>query len=128
MWNPIEAIVFTSTTIPVFPEQLGSPLIFNNGNSDSSGENNNIISSITDFQSSNGQYRSFIAYSPASEYRLIDLFGNKSLSAIDVSCYFRTKYGDLVPFYLVSVEFLFVINASKYTWVGVVFISEELER
>lgn len=102
MWNPIEAIVFTSTTIPVFPEQLGSPLIFNNGNTDSSGENNNIISSITDFQSSNGQYRSFIAYSPASEYRLIDLFGNKGLSAIDIACYFRTKYGDLVPFYLVS--------------------------
>jgi hypothetical protein len=102
MWNPIEAIVFTSTTIPVFPEQLGSPIIFNNGNTDSSGENNNIISSITDFQSSNGQYRSFLAYTPASEYRLIDLFGNKGLSAIDIACYFRTKYGDLVPFYLVS--------------------------
>jgi hypothetical protein len=69
MWNPIESIVFTSTTIPVIPEQQGSPLIFDETQNISSSENNMIISSITDFQSTNSSYRSFISYQP-SVYRL----------------------------------------------------------
>ena len=101
MLNPIESIVFTSTTIPISPEQSGSPLIYDETQNISSSKNNMIISSITDFQSTNAQYRSYISYQ-ASIYRFIDLFGNKALSAVDLTCYYRLKSGQLMPFKLVS--------------------------
>ena len=115
IWNPIESILFTSMSIPVLTQQTGNPFIIQNGSSTAnnySGSGNSIISIITDFQSSNGQYRSFITYSPTGEYRLLDLHGNIPLQNIDIQCYFKTKFGQLLNFYLVtgascSIKFLF---------------------
>jgi hypothetical protein len=47
---------------------------------------------ITDFASSNADYRGFINYTPSGEYRLIDLQGNDPIKNIDIQCYFKDKF------------------------------------
>jgi hypothetical protein len=101
LWNPVTSIVFQSLKIPVNPTQAGSPYIYDGNQVLQAGNNAAIISEITDFESSSGQYRSYVNYS-ASVYRFIDLFGNSPISDIDISVYWRSKSGSLFPFTLVS--------------------------
>ena len=101
LWNPVTSIVFQSLKIPVNPTQAGSPYIYDGNQVLQAGNNANIISEICDFETTSGQYRSFINYT-ANVYRFIDLFGNAPLSDIDISVYWRGKDGGLFPFTLVS--------------------------
>ena len=101
LWNPVTSIVFQSLKIPVNPTQAGSPYIYDGSQVLQAGNNAAIISEITDFESSSGQYRSFINYT-ANVFRYIDLFGNAPLSDIDLAVYWRSKDGGLFPFTLVS--------------------------
>ena len=101
LWNPVTSIVFQSLKIPVNPTQAGSPYIYDGNQVLQAGNNASIISEIVDFETSSGQYRSFINYT-ANVYRFIDLFGNAPLSDIDISVYWRGKDGGLFPFTLVS--------------------------
>ena len=93
--------VFQSLKIPVNPTQAGSPYIYDGNQVLQAGNNASIISEIVDFETSSGQYTSFINYT-ANVYRFIDLFGNSPLSDIDISVYWRGKDGGLFPFTLVS--------------------------
>jgi hypothetical protein len=74
-WNPISSIVFTSASIPVVAGNAGSPLVYDGTYNVQASNNAFIIMEITDFASSNADYRGFINYTPSGEYRLIDLQG-----------------------------------------------------
>ncbi len=102
MWNPIMGIVFTSSTIPVQPMNVGTPFVYNGDTLIQTGNNSNISAIVTDFQSSNNDYRGFINYTPTGQYRLIDLFGNKPLTQLNFTVFWKSRTGQLFPFYLVS--------------------------
>jgi len=101
-WNPVKSLVFTSTNIPVQPTDVGSPYLYNGSQLISQGSNSNIISSITDFCSSNADYRGYINYTPSGEYRLIDMCSNTPLIDINIRVYWMDKQGNLIPFYLLA--------------------------
>ena len=101
-WTPISSIVFLSNTLPINHSQLSSPIIINNGILVSSGENDAFASIITDLVSDELCYRPNLLYTPSGEYRLIDLRGNQPLNHIDISVYWKDKYGRLNQFYLFS--------------------------
>ena len=101
-WTPVSSIVFTSNTLPINQSQLSSPIIINNGVLVSSNENNAFASIITDLVSDELCYRPNLLYNPTSEYRLIDLRGNQPLNNIDISVYWKDKYGKLNQFLLYS--------------------------
>jgi hypothetical protein len=120
-WCPIVAIVFTTSTIPIIPNQLSSPLIFAEGNvlSNTSGNNSNFALVLTDLEAGELCYKPNLQYSPTAEYRRIALTGTSPLSNIQLSVFWRNRLGNLIPFYLGSgatatVKFLFTKVSSIY--------------
>ena len=124
-WCPVSAIVFTTSTIPIVPSQLSSPLIFAEGNilSNTSGNNSNFQLVLTDLESGELCYKPNLQYSPTAEYRRISMTGTSPLSNIQVSVFWRNRLGNLIPFLLGSgssatVKFLF-------TKVSAIYMNEE---
>jgi len=104
--NPIQAIVFTTSLIPVVPENVSVPKVFGADSTLlSTGNNSNIASILTDFQvpfSPDNRYNPDITYSPAGEYRMIDLYSNSPLSSLDLQVSWKDNFGNLHPFLLGS--------------------------
>jgi hypothetical protein len=120
-WCPVAAIVFTTSTIPVVPNQLSSPLVFAEGNilSNTSGNNSNFQLVLTDLEAGELCYKPNLQYSPTAEYRRLSLTGTSPLSNIQVSVFWRNRLGNLVPFTLGSggtatVKFLFTKVSAIY--------------
>jgi len=102
-WSPISSIVFTSNTMPIIANQLSKPTVFVEGNSlGNYGNNSNFQQIITDLVTDTGFYKPSITYEPSAEYRLISMTGNQPLTNIDISVFYKTRVGQLIPFRLNS--------------------------
>jgi len=101
LWNPVTSIVFTSNTLPIVPNQVSAPLLFYDGRIITAGNNSNISQVITDFQT-DGLYKPTILYNPLAEYRRIQLQGNRPLTNIDITIFWKNRLGELIPFRLSS--------------------------
>ena len=95
--TPVSAIVFTSSMLPILPEQISSPQIFIEGAHASTGNNANIGQIITDLESDDGTYKPSIQYTPTAEYRRISLLSSRPLTHIELSVFWRNRYGSLIP-------------------------------
>ena len=106
-WNPITAIVLTSTSLPVIPNNTSGILTINdikNATSTIPVNNNSntlAIPILTDY-STEGLYKNFLYYVPTSEYRRLQLYGSTPLTSIDLQLYWRDRLGGLNPFLLTS--------------------------
>jgi len=103
LWNPVASIVFCSSMLPIYPTQTSKPNIISNqsNNLTSSGENANLTNILSDFEipvSDTNQYRPIILYAPSAEYRLVDMFSGSNLNKINISVFWKTHYGELIPF------------------------------
>lgn len=111
-WNPIISIALASNTLPIVPNNEGVPSVIINGVNQQQSGNNNIQSQIiTDF-ATDGIYKPIITYIPSGEYRRVSLVGDKPLSNIDISVYYKDRQGRLNPVLLpagcsISIKFLF---------------------
>ena len=101
LWNPVQSIVFTTALLPIVPELTAAPVAFESaGNFVSFGNNSNLTNTLTDFEvplTKGSEYKPLINYSPQSEYRLTDLFGTNPCSSINVTIFWRDRYGTLYP-------------------------------
>ena len=113
--TPLESIVFTSTSLPIHPSLSSAPKVISSTNKSSSSNGlPNITNVLTDFQialSATNHYKPVIANAPQGKYRLIDMYGNRDLSRIDLQVYWKDKKGVLHPMLLhpgcsASVKFL----------------------
>lgn len=106
LWCPIQSLVFTTALLPVSPELIGVPKVFNSdSNLFNTGNNANISNILTDFIvpfEPNNTYKPNIVYTPNGEYRLMDLNGASPLSALEMSVFWKDVFGTLHPFYLNS--------------------------
>ena len=114
--SPLDSIVFTSTSLPIHASLSSSPKIISSTNRTTSGNGlPNITNVLTDFQialSAANHYKPVISYVPQGEYRLVDMYGNKDLTRIDLQVFWKDKKGVLHPMLLypgcsASVKFLF---------------------
>ena len=101
-WSPIVSMVFTSATLPIEPNQVSTPLVYNNGEVITSSNNNAISNIITDLVSNTGNYRPNLVYLPTAENRYIHLYGNRPLTNLDLQIFYKLRTGDLIPFKLQS--------------------------
>lgn len=46
------------------------------------------------------EYRPTITYEPVAEYRLVDLYDEKPISDLEISAFWKDRYGNLIPFLL----------------------------
>jgi hypothetical protein len=106
-WNPITAIVLTSSSLPVLPNNTSGTLTVNDiisarGSLPVNNNNNTLAIPILTDYSTEGLYKNFLYYVPTSEYRRLQLFGSTPLTAIDLELYWRDRLGNLNPFLLSS--------------------------
>ena len=105
LFSPVASIVFTTNMLPVIPANSSQPTIFNgSGSLINSGNNNNLTTMITDFESQDNNGYGFagsLTYIPSAEYRFISLNnGNDKINNIDITVYWKDQYSKLHPFYL----------------------------
>jgi hypothetical protein len=101
--SPITSLVFCSNTLPIQPNMVSTPVIYNNGQQiQMPGMNAAIANIITDLTVDSGNYRPYLVYIPQAQYRLITMNSNRPLYNLDLSVFYRTKFGDLIPFKLAS--------------------------
>lgn len=102
LWNPCQSIVFTTALLPIVPELTAAPVAFEGvpGQFISYGNNANLTTTLTDFEvalDKGYEYKPTINYAPQSEYRLTDMFGTNPCSAINITIFWKDRYGVLTP-------------------------------
>jgi hypothetical protein len=107
LWNPVNALVFTTGTIPVNPSQVSAPIVFNSDVASLSlgGNNANISNTLTDFEvplTDGFESKPNVFYTPTAEFRLVDLLGNTPLNNISIQVFWKDAFANLHPFFLNS--------------------------
>lgn len=102
-WTAIDSLVWC-TNMPIVPSAQSNPTIYQNGQqillSNTYNYSQNIIS---DFQTSEFNYRSTVYYVPSAEYRYVSFQNNQiPLKNMILTCYIKDRYGVLRPFYMPS--------------------------
>ena len=96
IWSPISNITFCSALIPLNTEQIASPVNYTITNyaqgTTSASLYQPIITDISLPLNKASDWKSYIAYSPTSEYRLASFNGTGPLNAVDISVYWRCKF------------------------------------
>lgn len=102
MWSPITTLVFTTTKIPIIPEQLTAPLLLSDDtnlgvNYTTAQGRQKIITDIALPIDKASDWRGYITYTPTFP-RIMNLNSVDSLKDIDINLFFQDKYsGRLVP-------------------------------
>jgi len=98
LWSPVEAIVFTSSLLPIQNEQTAPPNALgtqNVGNSSATSASafSPIITDIAlDLGSDGAGYRKMIYYAPTAEYRMADFQNSKTdIRTIDIQVFWRSR-------------------------------------
>jgi hypothetical protein len=106
LWSPVRSIVFTTSLLPIKATNTSAPKVFNDKETTASISSTgapNLASIITDFEvgiTASNQYRPNILFSIESEYRLIDMYSMTNLNRIDITVYWKSAFGDLIPLHL----------------------------
>jgi hypothetical protein len=105
LWSPITAILFKTTLLSTAPENMGTPIVYQNNNQDANetSQNAEILNVLVDHYApltDGTEYKPYIYYEPTGEYKLTDLYGREPVDAIDIQVYWRDSFGNLIPFYL----------------------------
>jgi hypothetical protein len=100
-FNPIKKIVFMTSMLPIRPALTQPPEQYNtNIYISGNGNNSNLSMVITDFEvgvSAQNRYMPNIVYTPQAEYRLIDMTTDIPINEINVSVYWKDKFGTIHP-------------------------------
>ena len=103
LWSPVLSLVFCSNTLPVVANQLSAPQILINGAIiQNTGNNSNIANIITDIAVGDGSYKPTLLYNPTGQYRLLEMVGNRPLTNLDISVFWKSKVGEFYPLQLNS--------------------------
>lgn len=100
-WTPINAIVFTTTSLPVVVNQFSATSSIGDL-PPSTSTSNEFAFIITDIQSNEQGFRPNVLYSPSAQFRYIDMTGNQPIRNIDISIFWRSTTGALIPMVLAS--------------------------
>jgi len=96
LWSPISSIVFTTTLLPIIPEQVGTPVKFGASNVQipfsSPSAFQPIITDISLPLDSPADYRGLVQYNPSGEYRLTSMTSSRQeVRNIDCQVYWKNR-------------------------------------
>lgn len=101
---PIRSIYFATNLLPIEPMLTQPPKVLSdNSLSGSSSGDPGITNILTDFEiavTPTNNYNGEISYLPSSEYRWVDMTQGLNLNKLDLSAYWKDKYGNSYPIYL----------------------------
>jgi hypothetical protein len=110
VWSPIDGFVFTSTFIPLLPEQGTAPTVV--GSTDAGqfqGVGAGFTNIITDIVIDTGKGAqdniSSLLYNPSGEYRIASMTTHQAVQQVDVTLWWRYRLtGTLYPLYMANLS------------------------
>lgn len=105
LWTPVKNIVFRTTLLNTAPDIVGTPIVFEQGdlNINSGKSNTDILNIMIDHtvpMKIGTEYRPYIYFEPIGEFRLVELYGNQPINAMDIAVFWKDSFGNLIPFVL----------------------------
>ena len=105
LWTPIKNIVFRTTLLNVAPDVVGTPIVYEQGdlNINNGKSNTDLLNVMIDHTvplTIGTEYRPFIYFEPVGEFRLVELYGNQPINAMDIAVFWKDSFGNLIPFVL----------------------------
>jgi len=105
LWTPVKNIVFRTTLLNVAPDIVGTPIVYEQGdlNINNGKSNTDILNIMIDHtvpMKIGTEYRPFIYFEPIGEFRLVELYGNQPINAMDIAVFWKDSFGNLIPFIL----------------------------
>lgn len=104
--NPVQSIVFTTALLPIVPSNVSKPKVYGTQSTFfNAGNNSNIAPVISDFVvpvDALNNYKPNIVYTPSAEYRLLGLYGESPVSAVEISAFWKDIFGVNHPILLNS--------------------------
>ena len=98
-WSPVSSVVWTSSTLPVEPNDLSVPTVFVDGKQINTTNTYSLASNIiTDMSTDEFGYHPNLLYTPSAQYRYVTLFNDQPIRDIDISVFWRDYLGILRPF------------------------------
>jgi hypothetical protein len=102
-WSPISSIVFISNTLPIIATEMSAPVVYSNGIQIKTPQFNSIQGRIiSDMATNELGYKPDLLYSPTGEYRMISMTRQEEIKTLDISVFWKSKQGNLIPFILQS--------------------------
>ena len=110
VWSPIDGFVFTSTFIPLLPEQGTAPIVV--GSTDAgqfqgvgAGFTNIITDIVVDTGKGAQDNISSLLYNPSGEYRIASMTTHQAVQQVDVTLWWRYRLtGTLYPLYMANLS------------------------
>ena len=110
VWSPIDGFVFTSTFIPLLPEQGTAPTVV--GSTDAgqfqgvgAGFTNIITDIVIDTSKGAQDNISSLLYNPSGEYRIASMTTHQAVQQVDVTLWWRYRLtGTLYPLYMANLS------------------------
>jgi hypothetical protein len=100
-WTPVSSVMFTTSTIPIIPNQLSNPVIYLDGGPIQLNQTyKNFSNIISDISTDECVYKPELLFVPSAEYRRIDLQNDQPLTQIDIQVFWKDKLGFIRPFTL----------------------------
>jgi hypothetical protein len=110
VWSPIDSFVFTTTFVPLLPEQGTAPVIVGTTNTGQNlavgaGFTNVITDFVPDLSAGAQDGLSSQVYVPTSEYRISSMTTHQPIQQIDVTMFWRYRLtGTLIPLYMANLS------------------------
>ena len=90
-WCAVASVVFTTNTLPIVSTQQSEPKIYDNGSALNMGIPQNFVQVISDMSTNELCYKPNLIYVSSAEYRMIDMFGDNSISTFDINIFWKDK-------------------------------------
>jgi hypothetical protein len=110
VWSPIDSFVFTTTFVPLLPEQGTAPVIVGSNNTGQdlgvgAGFTNVITDFVPDLSGGAQDGLSSQVYVPTSEYRISSMTTHQPIQQVDVTLWWRYRLtGTLVPLFMANLS------------------------
>lgn len=95
--SPITSIVFTSNMLPILQNQMSNPFVYRDGELIQTNQTTSNFSNVITDISSDSNYKPHLYMTPSAEFRRLTLISNAPINVVDISVFFKNRFGDLIP-------------------------------
>jgi len=96
-WSPVSSIVFTSSTLPIYPANVSPPSVSLEGREYPVSNTGDFLNILTDISANEQSYKPNILYNPTAEYRFISLYSSGEITNVEIVVFWKSTSGNYYP-------------------------------
>ena len=97
-WQFASSLIFSSSSLPVTPNEMGQPIVIVDGEQITFGSNYDLTNNLITDIAVEDVWKPHLLYVPSGEYRWISLYNNSEIKNVDIAVSYRDMFGHIHPF------------------------------